>query len=850
MNPALKRIRSRLIWMSLLGLFMAIGSFILGQYVYTRTDDECTWRVRGGKVLILEVLPEGVAEEAGLLDQDELLKIQGRKVAPTPAGLAAAQALIDSKAEGTVLSYVVRRNGEELSVPVRLVKPWNSYQFSILINALVFWFVSLLVVVSTPERKSSRHFFYLGFVGLLLAAGARGATAIWPTPFAVAAGVAQLASIVLGPPMVIHFFLRFPHPFELRKSRPFLAALYGGFALLGLWLLVAPGIAKVTGIPQAQIQPPGFVIIGLCMSAVGIGLGFFTRGWRLSPPPQRQVMVLPLTVAYAILGDLLLLGVLGRLEGFRDSLIFQRRQWIFMAPLAILPLSFGWTIVRHGLFDVRKALVRWIGYFLVLGTALALYLIGLSFLFGQGLGLIPPAWAGALVGVLALPLGWALRALIRTIRKRFKRDTTSTREILLGSLRESKQRLSDRGLLLNLEEAVNEAFRPQALILQRMEGPTLALPALDTLDEDGQPVRLGPGVLQIPAGLLRHARENRELVLGLGSEEADWVREQGDDLRALVDALGFQLLVLFLAHDQPHSCLLIGGKYAELGYGREDRELLRELALAAGGMLETALLHHKVIAQERIEQELATARRIQEGLLPRVPQIPGFQLALRLEPALETGGDLLFVKRRPSGRWLAAVGDVSGKGLAAALYMAQATALLELASCREDQGLEAILEDLDHTLRHLLGPRGFLTLSLLEWDDSGAYRLARAGHPSALLMATRDAFEELIPYGRGLGLRPAGTGGWEVLQGHLPPGGWLVLYSDGLTEAMDRKGELYGVDRMRTQLQRLWATGSVRAACEAIFSDVAQYETQNRDDRTLFILGRAPEPELAEEAAS
>ncbi len=77
-----------------------------------------------------------------------------------------------------------------------------------------------------------------------------------------------------------------------------------------------------------------------------------------------------------------------------------------------------------------------------------------------------------------------------------------------------------------------------------------------------------------------------------------------------------------------------------------------------------------------------------------------------------------------------------------------------------------------------------------------------------------------------------------------------MLYSDGLTEAMDRKGDLYGLERMRSQLQRLWATGSVRAACEAIFTDVAHYETQNRDDRTLFILGREPGIDLSEEAAS
>ena len=101
-----------------------------------------------------------------------------------------------------------------------------------------------------------------------------------------------------------------------------------------------------------------------------------------------------------------------------------------------------------------------------------------------------------------------------------------------------------------------------------------------------------------------------------------------------------------------------------------------------------------------------------------------------------------------------------------------------------------------------------------------------------------EGLREVAPHGRGLGLRPAGPGDWRVVEGVLPPRGWMVLYSDGLSEAMNQEGELYGLDRLSSQLRRLWGTGSPRAACEAVFHDVAAFDTQNRDDRTLFILGR------------
>ena len=83
MNPYLKRIRWRLLWISFACLTLALGSFALNQWVYAGSDDQCSWKVENGRIVIREILPDGVAEEAGLLEGDELLKIQGRAYEPT-----------------------------------------------------------------------------------------------------------------------------------------------------------------------------------------------------------------------------------------------------------------------------------------------------------------------------------------------------------------------------------------------------------------------------------------------------------------------------------------------------------------------------------------------------------------------------------------------------------------------------------------------------------------------------------------------------------------------------------------------------------------------------------------------
>jgi len=849
MNPYLKRIRWRLLWISLACLTLAFGSFALNQWAYAQSDDQCSWVVENGKIVIREILPDGVAEEAGLLEGDELVKIQGRAYEPTLEGTLKAQRFINGKAEGTILIYTVKRQGRQILLPIRLVKPLDWVQLALLANGFLAWAISLLVVLSAPERKSSRHFFYLAATALLMS----GVSLSGNPPLAMSIVVALMAGLssALLPPLWIHFFLRFPHPSEWRKHRRFLQGIYGTFALLALlqvavrfWVLADNGVVKTLasappdGLLKILVTVLRFLPIPLYIAAALTGLGFFIGGTVRAPDRLRKALLPSLVVTAALCLDLLAWTVLQ--TKFGNSLLFRRQIFIFMLPAPLIPLSFAFAIFRHGLFDVQKVLLRWVSYMAILALTVAAYLGGLAWAFSH-LSAIPPGWAGALIGILALPLGWALRRVLRGIRRRFRRDFSSTRDIALSAVREPRKRFSEESLLKSLHRALGEAFQPQLLEILPIEDRQIMLPPAETSDREDRRIQFPPQPLRIPPGLLRLARENRELVLGLGSEEADWIRDQGGTVRAHVDALEAQLLLLILAGDIPHSVVLLGGKYAELNYGREDRELLREVALAAGQVLETAVMHQRLVAQERLSQELETARRIQEGLVTsHVPPIPGFHVALRLEPALETGGDLLFVKRRPSGTWLAAVGDVCGKGLAAALYMAQATALLEQAAQREDQGLEEILCSLDKTLRQLLGHRGFLTLILLEWDEAGNYRLARAGHPGALMLEglNEEGSYEVIPHGRGLGLRPAGPGDWQVLEGVLPPKGWMVLYSDGLSEAMNRAGELYGLERLTAQLRRLWGTGSPRAACEAVFKDVAAFDTQNRDDRTLFILGR------------
>ena len=316
MNPYLKRIRWRLLWISFFCLTLALGSIALNQWVYAASDDQCSWKVENGKIVIREILPDGVAEEAGLLEGDELLKIQGHPYEPTVEGTLKAQRFINGKPEGTILIYTVKRQDRQILVPVRLVKPLQWIQLSLLANGIIAWALGLLVVISAPERKSSRHFFYLAATALLMS----GTTLPGNPPLPLAILVLLMGSVVsaLLPPLWVHFFLRFPHPHEWRKNRRLLQSLYAIFALLalamlllGLWAVNGDGVLKTpSGLPpqgllQAFLRILRRLPVPLYVTAALSGLGFFLSGTFKAPDRLRKALLPSLVVTAALCLDLL-----------------------------------------------------------------------------------------------------------------------------------------------------------------------------------------------------------------------------------------------------------------------------------------------------------------------------------------------------------------------------------------------------------------------------------------------------------------------------------------------------------------------------------------------------------------
>lgn len=204
----------------------------------------------------------------------------------------------------------------------------------------------------------------------------------------------------------------------------------------------------------------------------------------------------------------------------------------------------------------------------------------------------------------------------------------------------------------------------------------------------------------------------------------------------------------------------------------------------------------------QLTQELQVARTIQKGLFPReYPQIPGFSLAARCQPANETGGDFYDFIGLQDGRLGVVIADVAGKGVPAAVLMADARSILR-AEARDGHGPARVLEWVNRWMYNDTRADSFVTLLYAVLDPhERRLCLANAGHLLPMLYRPpSDGVREVEIYGLPLGLTPDAT--YEEIALDLQPGDTLLLYTDGVVEALSPDREMFGFDRLMQTLSR------------------------------------------------
>jgi sigma-B regulation protein RsbU (phosphoserine phosphatase) len=272
----------------------------------------------------------------------------------------------------------------------------------------------------------------------------------------------------------------------------------------------------------------------------------------------------------------------------------------------------------------------------------------------------------------------------------------------------------------------------------------------------------------------------------------------------------------------------VGPKLRDESYDEDDEAFL-------GAVADQLVLALGRSDQSRSRAELQQARAIQRSLLPvELPQIDGVEVTARWQPAREVSGDYYDVLRLGDQRLLLCVGDVVGKGMPAALLMSSLQAALKAVVHRADSPRQICTEVRNVMLQSLAGGT-FVTFFLCLIDrEAGRLTYTNAGHNPPLLVRADGTLVELVVGGPILARIAAGMP-YEEASVAIAPGDRLVLYTDGVTEAMDADEEMFEEERLQALV--LEHRRDSAAKLEQVIADtvLAHADGMLQDDLTLLV---------------
>ena len=309
---------------------------------------------------------------------------------------------------------------------------------------------------------------------------------------------------------------------------------------------------------------------------------------------------------------------------------------------------------------------------------------------------------------------------------------------------------------------------------------------------------------------------------------------------AALRAEGVSMVVPLIANGELIGLLNVGRRLSDQDFSADDRRLLETLAAQAAPAVRVGQLvreqQAEIRARGRMEQELAVAQLIQQNFLPKeLPQLGGWEVAAYYGAARAVGGDFYDFIELPDGRLGLVIGDVTDKGVPAAMVMAATRSVLRASAQRlVDPGI--VLARVNDNLCPDIPENMFVTCFYGVLDPaSGHLRYANAGHNLPLVAASGES-SDLRATGMPLGLLPGMS--YEERETTLPVGATVLLYSDGLVEAHDHAREMFGTERV---VELLGQGGDCSAVIGELLGALDRFtgeELEQEDDITLVALRR------------
>jgi sigma-B regulation protein RsbU (phosphoserine phosphatase) len=662
-------------------------------------------------------------------------------------------------------------------------------------------------------------------------------------------------------PIIIFFFGRFfPEPFPqgTRYDRVWRAIQWlcaFPFAIITLSAVVlevgalddyrsVAGIGAVLNRFETVAQLLAYILVGSFFAAMGIKQGLST-----SPDAKRRLRFLYWGATAAFV-PALLPTMYARLLGKNASEMFPN--WligVLVLPLLLFPLTLTYVIVVQKAMGVGVAIRQGLQYTLARGGIRVLQVVAVAAVVISATTLAANVSHDRVEKTIVILVGIAAYFTIRKtgdglrtwVDRRFFRENYNAENVLSELSEQVRSVVETKPLLEMVAERISETLHvPQVAVLLGGGGfysPAFAMGYV-TVPAVAFPTKTGTAMV------LKSQKEPARVFL---NDRDSWVYREdsiSDEERGKLATLRSELLLPLAVRDKLLGFISLGPKRSEEPYTGSDVRLLKSVAAQTGLALENASLMQtiadEVAHRERLNREVEIAREVQERLFPqKLPPIRGLDYAGHCRPALGVGGDYYDFLALPHGQLGIAIGDVSGKGIAAALMMASLQASLRSEATRAPENLAAAVGNINRLVYEASSSNRYATFFYGQYSPGdGRFDYVNAGHNSPLLFhrnGNDHTIARLEPGGTVVGLLEDA----QYLQGsvQMRPGDILVAFTDGISEAMNLDDEEWGEERLVEACQRNGGA-SAQELLEYLFEAATQFAgaAPQHDDMTLVVL--------------
>jgi sigma-B regulation protein RsbU (phosphoserine phosphatase) len=587
----------------------------------------------------------------------------------------------------------------------------------------------------------------------------------------------------------------------------------------------------------------GMVAIGCFFMSLGI-----KQGTATSPDVRRRLRLLELGAGVSLTPTFLiaLYSIIARKELYQAV-----PTWVALPSLLLLfvfPLTLAYAIVVHRAMDVRVVIRQGVQYAFARGGILALRLIVIFIIIFVMIWQIKQPEVRAvdisiILGV-GLTLIFAMKPLgdrlTRWTDRKFFREAYNSEQILSELSEKVRTMVETRPLLETVAERISQSLHvPRTALLTKTDG---AYRTAHAIGYSGVPEVAFPE----RAATIERLRQEKQPVRVYLDETESWVNVTPgiDGERHMLKMLDTQLLLPLAVKEEMPGLISLGPKQSEEPYSSADLRLLQSVATQTGLALEnsqlTEAIAREVAQRERLNRELEIAREVQERLFPqKLPPILGLDYCGACRPALGVGGDYYDFLLLPNNKFGIAIGDVSGKGIAAALLMASLQASLRGQAIRGTNDLADLMGNVNRLVYDASAENRYATFFYAQYDPTTRKLIyVNAGHNPPMLFRKQDGATRIIRLEEGgavVGLlRDFPYTHAEV---NMEPGDLLVAFTDGISEAMNTADEEWGEDRLIETTEKcdgMTAADMISRIVEA--ADRFAAGAKQHDDMTLLIV--------------